>query len=81
MAVSDNVFRQSRKQLTFYYSVIMAVFLIVLVFLMHFCMKWAVTSEQARELTETAQNIAYGQKLLLEHPELLETPLSEPVDF
>lgn len=77
MAVSDNVFRQSRKQLTFYYSVIMAVFLIVLVFLMHFCMKWAVTSEQARELTETAQNIAYGQKLLLEHPELVLDDRSE----
>lgn len=77
MAVSDNVFRQSRRQLTFYYSVIMAVFLIVLVFLMHFCMKWAVTSEQARELTETAQNIAYGQKLLLEHPELVLDDRSE----
>ncbi|MBQ2048708.1 MAG: sensor histidine kinase, partial [Schwartzia sp.] len=75
--MSDNVFRQSRKQLTFYYSVIMAVFLIVLVFLMHFCMKWAVTSEQARELTETAQNIAYGQKLLLEHPELVLDDRSE----
>ena len=55
----------------------MAVFLIVLVFLMHFCMKWAVTSEQARELTETAQNIAYGQKLLLEHPELVLDDRSE----
>lgn len=77
MAVSDNVFRQSRKQLTFYYSVIMAVFLIVLVFLMHFCMKWAVTSEQARELTETAQSVAYGQKLLFEHPELVLDDRSE----
>lgn len=55
----------------------MAVFLIVLVFLMHFCMKWAVTSEQARELTETAQSIAYGQKLLLEHPELVLDDRSE----
>lgn len=77
MALSDNVFRQSRKQLTFYYSVIMAVFLIVLVFLMHFCMKWAVTSEQARELTETAQNVAYGQKLLFEHPEIVLDDRSE----
>ena len=70
MGLSDNVFRQSRRQLTLYYSLIMAVFLILLVFLMHFCMKWAVTSEQVRELTENAQNIAYGQELLLEHPEI-----------
>ena len=67
-----NVFQQSRRKLTLYYSLIMAVFLIVLVILVHQSMEWSMESEQARELVETAGRIAGGQEYLLQHPELLE---------
>jgi len=68
--LTTNVFRHSRWQLTFYYSIIMAVFLIVLIFVMHFSMKWAVSSEQARELLDMAKNVATRQAILVQHPEL-----------
>ena len=68
--MTTNVFRPSRWQLTFYYSIIMAVFLIVLIFVMHFSMKWAVSSEQARELLDMAKNVATRQAILVQHPEL-----------
>ena len=68
--MTTNVFRHSRWQLTFYYSIIMAVFLIVLIFVMHFSMKWAVSSEQARELLDMAKNVAARQAILVQHPEL-----------
>ena len=68
--MTTNVFRHSRWQLTLYYSIIMAVFLSVFIFLMHFSMKWAVSSEQARELMDMAQNVAAGQAVLVQHPEL-----------
>ena len=48
----------------------MAVFLIVLIFVMHFSMKWAVSSEQARELLDMAKNVAARQAILVQHPEL-----------
>ena len=48
----------------------MAVFLSVFIFLMHFSMKWAVSSEQARELMDMAKNVAAGQAVLVQHPEL-----------
>lgn len=67
-----NVFQQSRRQLTLYYSLIMAVFLVVLIFFVHQSMEWSMESEQARELVETAGRIAGGQEYLLQHPELLE---------
>ena len=70
--MSMNVFQQSRRKLTRYYSLIMAVFLIVLVILVHQSMEWSMESEQARELVETAGRIAGGQEYLLQHPELLE---------
>ncbi len=65
-----NVFRNSRRQLTLYYSIIMAVFFIVLIAVMHFTMKWAVSSEQARELMDMAKSVAHGQAVLIQHPEL-----------
>ena len=67
-----NVFQQSRQKLTLYYSLIMAVFLIVLIFVVHQSMEWSMKSEQARELVETAEFIAGGQEHLLQHPELME---------
>ncbi|MGP1471502.1 MAG: sensor histidine kinase [Schwartzia sp. (in: firmicutes)] len=68
--MSTNVFRHSRWQLTLYYSIIMAVFLGVFIFLMHFSMKWAVSSEQAQELMDMAKNVAAGQAVMVQHPEL-----------
>lgn len=68
--LSTNVFRHSRWQLTLYYSIIMAVFLGVFIFLMHFSMKWAVSSEQAQELMDMAKNVAAGQAVMVQHPEL-----------
>ena len=67
-----NVFQQSRRQLTLYYSLIMVAFLVVLIFFVHQSMEWSMESEQARELVETAGRIAGGQEYLLQHPELLE---------
>ena len=66
-----NVFQQSRRQLTLYYSLIMAAFLVVLIFFVHQSMEWSMESEQARELVDTAGRIAGGQEYLLQHPELL----------
>ncbi len=65
-----NVFRNSRRQLTLYYSLVMAAFFIVLIAVMHFTMKWAVSSEQARELVDMAKSVAHGQAVLIQHPEL-----------
>ncbi|MBR1552861.1 MAG: sensor histidine kinase [Schwartzia sp.] len=50
----------------------MAVFLIVLIIVVHQSMEWSMESEQARELVETAGRIAGGQEYLMQHPELLE---------
>lgn len=66
-----NVFRRSRRQLTLFYSLIMACFLIVLIFAVHNSMKWAISSEQMRELTDMANNVARSQSILLQHHELL----------
>ena len=69
--MSLNVFRRSRRQLTRYYSIIMACFLIVLIFVVHRSMQWAMGSEQARELMDTANDVAYAQSFLMQHRELL----------
>lgn len=63
----DNVFGRSRRQLTFYYSALMAAFLIVLVFIVHRSMNWAITSEEARELIDTANNLSYAQSRIIQH--------------
>lgn len=70
--MSINVFQKSRRQLTLYYSLIMAAFLIALIFVVHKSMKWSMESEQARELVETAGHIAGGPEYLLQHPELFD---------
>ena len=69
--MSLNVFRRSRRQLTLYYSIIMACFLIVLIFVVHRSMQWSMASEQARELMDTANDVAYAQSFLIQHRELL----------
>ena len=66
----ENLFGQSRRNLTLLYSIVMTVFLIVLIFAMHKTMSWSITSEQARELLDTAGNIAESQEYFYQHPEL-----------
>ena len=65
-----NVFKESRKQLTCFYAIIMAFFLIFIIVAMHFSMKWAVSSEQARELMDMAKNVAARQAFLFQHSEI-----------
>ncbi len=65
-----NVFKESRKQLTCFYAIIMAFFLIFIIVAMHFSMKWAVSSEQARELMDMAKNVAASQAFLFQHSEI-----------
>jgi signal transduction histidine kinase len=69
--VSVNVFRRSRRRLTLFYSLTMFCFLFVLLFGVHKSMEWAVASEQARELMDTANDVAYAQAFLIQHRELL----------
>lgn len=57
-----DMFRSGIKTLTFFYAAIMCVFLCVLIFGVHGVMKWAITSEQERELIETAESIRDAQK-------------------
>lgn len=61
---SEDMFRAGIKKLTVFYAVIMCVFLTALVFGAHSVMKWAITSEQERELSETALSIMEAQKNL-----------------
>ena len=49
----------------------MIIFLAVLIFAMHQSMDWSIRSEQARELWDTADNVAEAQKYLNQHPELV----------
>lgn len=65
----DNVFGRSRRKLTFYYAALMAVFLIVLVFIVHRSMNWAITSEEAKELIDTANNLSLAQSRIIQHRE------------
>ena len=57
-----DMFRSGIKALTFFYAAIMCVFLCILIFGVHGVMKWAITSEQERELIETAESIMGAQK-------------------
>ena len=66
--MARSLFGSSRRQLTIIYTVVMAVFLAVLVLGMHKTMEWSITSEQARELVDTAGNIAEAQAYFNQHP-------------
>ena len=65
--MAGNVFRKSRLHLTLYYSAIMGIFLLVLLTLMYKSMHWALFSEQAYELQETANDIVHAQSLIMQH--------------
>ena len=69
--MSEYIFGKSRRKLTMLYSLVMIVFLAVLIFAMHQSMEWSIRSEQARELWDTADNVAEAQKYLNQHPELV----------
>lgn len=68
--MTENLFGQSRRKLTMLYSLVMIIFLVVLVSAMHRSMEWSISSEQARELYDTADNVADAQRYLNQHPEL-----------
>lgn len=69
--MTENLFGQSRRKLTMLYSLVMIIFLVVLVSAMHRSMEWSISSEQARELYDTADNVADAQLYLNQHPELV----------
>ncbi len=69
--MTQNIFGSSRRKLTILYSIVMIFFLVVLLFVMHKTMEWSITSEQARELQDTASNVAEAQEYFNQHPEIV----------
>ena len=59
--MSENMFGKSRRRLTLIYTCMMFAFLVLLTFLMHLAMEWAVTSEQTRELSDMATAVSEVQ--------------------
>lgn len=68
--MAANIFGQGRRRLTLFYSLIMCVFLIALIFIAHKTLGWSIFSEQARELLDTAGNVAEAQAYFNQHPGL-----------
>ena len=68
--MAANIFGQGRRRLTLFYSLIMCVFLIALSFIAHKTLEWSIFSEQARELLDTAGNVAEAQAYFNQHPGL-----------
>ena len=62
------LFRSSRLHLTLFYTVIMSIFLVVLIFVVHKTMDWSMFSEQAHELSDAADSIAEAQVYQINHP-------------
>ena len=56
-----NLFGRSRLFLMLRYALVMGGLVIVLLFAMHKTMQWAITSEQARELLDTADSVVESQ--------------------
>ena len=63
----QNVFGRSRLRLMLRYALVMGGLVIVLLFAMHKTMEWAITSEQARELLDTADSVAESQAYYVLH--------------
>ncbi|ANR71347.1 two-component sensor histidine kinase [Selenomonas sp. oral taxon 126] len=61
----QNVFGRSRLRLMLRYALVMGGLVIVLLFAMHKTMEWAITSEQARELLDTADSVSESQAYAL----------------
>lgn len=68
--LSTNIFGQGRRQLTFFYSLIMFFFLAIIIVAAHKTMEWSIFSEQARELLDTAQSVSEAQAYFDQHPGL-----------
>lgn len=63
-----NLFGRSRLFLMLRYALVMGGLVIVLLFAMHKTMQWAITSEQARELLDTADSVVESQVYHELHP-------------
>ena len=59
------LFSRSRMRLTFAYSLLMFGLFIIIIFLAHQTMEWAVTSEQARELSETVHAVSETESTMI----------------
>lgn len=66
--MATNIFGRSRRRLTLLYAIIMVLFLAVLIFTVRSTMEWAITSEQARELLDTAHDVSDVQEYIAGHP-------------
>ena len=64
----QNVFGRSRLRVMLRYALAMGGLVIVLLFAMHKTMEGAITSEQARELLDTADSVADAQAYAVLHP-------------
>ena len=62
------IFLSSRLRLTLFYTTIMSIFLVVLIFVVHKTMDWSMFSEQAQELSDAADSIAEAQAFQMQHP-------------
>ena len=62
------LFRSSRFSLTLFYTTIMSIFLVVLIFVVHKTMDWSMFSEQAHELSDATESIAEAQVFQMNHP-------------
>ena len=62
------MFSSSRLRLTLVYSLIMSIFLVLLIFLVHKTMDWSMFSEQALEISDTANAVAEAQAYYIQHP-------------
>lgn len=69
--MTENIFGRGRLRLTLIYSLVMIAVFGVLIIAMHKSMEWSIRSEQARELLDTAGNVADAQRYLNQHPELV----------
>jgi len=61
-----NMFGQTRRRLTMFYSLMMFFFLLLLVFGMHESMEWSITSEQEREVLDTTEDVLNEEIILLQ---------------
>lgn len=69
--MSLNMFGQTRRRLTMFYSLMMFFFLLLLVFGMHESMEWSITSEQQSEVLDTTEDVVQEEIILLQRHDSL----------
>jgi len=69
--MSLNMFGQTRRRLTLFYSLMMFFFLLLLVFGMHESMEWSITSEQQSEVLDTTEDVVQEEIILLQRHDSL----------